>query len=327
METTDTFTDEQLVEQLFENQEVTDEQEAQDDGSVPEVDEPDAANIGADEDTDEDEESFEGDEPSDDEGDDTDVDEVEEDNSEQLVEVKVDGQIRKIPLREALDDYSGRASLNARHNELKQAEQLANQNVQALQQHVQRVAQLSQMAEAGLLMARPQPPSEDDFQNDPIGALEADRHYRAQMERYQQQQGQIQHLMQAQTQQQQAMLQGHLSEQKRLLMEKFPEETKSAETARQFIQRLSTKAQEYYGLPPESLSGVTDAAVVEALNDAIKYRELKGADVRKTPKAEPRTVTKKRGRQQNNTLQRQKQMARALQSQDPDDFLPLMFET
>jgi hypothetical protein len=326
--TTDTdtgaMTDEQLFAQMFNNQ-GTDEQEAE--GSAPETEEPDEVNIGADEDTDEDEQSFEGEEPSDDEGDEEGVDEVEGDDGEQLVEVKVDGQTRKIPLREALDDYSGRASLNARHNQLKEAEAIAGQNAQALQQHVQRVMQLSQLAEAGMLSPRPQPPNEDDFQNDPIGAIEADRRYNREMQKWQQQQGQIQSLMQVQQQQEQAVKQSYLQEQKRILVEEFPEETKSPEAARAFMERLSTAAQKHYGIPPESLHGVTDAAVVKALNDAIKYRELQGTDVRKTPKAEPRTVTKKRGRVQTNTLQRQKQMAKALRSQDPDDFLPLMFET
>lgn len=331
MTTTDTdagaMTDEQLFAQMFDNQE-TDEQEAE--GSAPETEDPDEANTGADEYTEEDEQSFDGEadaEPSDDEGDEEDVDEVEQDDGEQLVEVKVDGQIRKIPLREALDDYSGRASLNARHNELKQAETLFAQNAQALEQHVQRVMQLSQLAEAGMLTRRPQPPNDDDFQNDPIGAMEADRKYRRELEQWQQQQGQIQALTQAQQQQQEMAKQSYLQEQKRILTEKFPAETKSPEAARAFYQKLTAAAQKYYGIPPESFSGVTDAAVVEALNDAIKYRELKGADVRKNPKVEPRTVTKKRGRPQHNTLQRQKQMAKALQSQDPDDFLPLMFET
>lgn len=329
--TTESMSDEELVKQFFVDEPGGEDDLAGETQSETQQDDDtltvEASDIGDDEITDE---PVVLQEPTDDEGDDGDVEEPDDADDEQLVDVKVDGETRKVPLQEVINDYAGRASLNARHEQLSAAEAQAVQNVQSLQPMVQTIVQMAQLAEQGMLIPRPQPPqfTQEDYDRDPLAWNDAQFKYQQDFAAWSAQDQQVKGALQAYAEQQAKIAESQLQEQVKALRSKYPKEAATEESWNAFRKGLFEGAQKHYGIPPEALSSVTHAGAVDILNDALQYRALKQAEqASKKPTEQPRAVTKKRGKSQTSALQQQQQLAKAIKSQNIEDFLPLMFET
>lgn len=325
MDTTETQTDEQLVDALFQTNQAEAENEPE--AETPSETEPENEPVeddapeaeGVEDETEEDGEDDTSEDEDDAEGDD---DEAED----PLHDVKVDGQERQVTLQELKNDYAGRASLQTRHEKLRSDETQFSENVRALQQHSENVLRLNQLVQTGQLMAPPAPPDVDEME-DPIGALQADRQYQRDLHQWQSQQAQIQAIEAENQRNAELLQQQELESQKARFAEAFPD-VQTDEQRREFGKNLVEGMGKHYGITQEMLAKVTDVEIVKVFHDALRMHDLIDAEkAAKQPREEPRAVTKKRGSRvrPGTKLHREKQMAKALRSQNDDDFIELMF--
>ena len=181
---------------------------------------------------------------------------------------------------------------------------------QALQAQMQQVTQLHQQLSQQGLVAEPKLPSATDFENDPIGAMEAQMKYNEQKVQYDEQQAKLQVLQQQRAQVQQAQIDNYRREQAAKLVEKMPE-IKDQDTLVKFQNRINKGGVEHYGFEANEIANMFDHRAYLVIDDALKYRELmagKDKAVKKTKKARkmvkpgakkaPQKVAKKRQDQQ-----------------------------
>lgn len=248
------------------------------------VDEPIEAEDPETEDTDADTDAAEDEAPVTDE-----ADEDTEPDAPATYTVKVDGKEVAVTLDELMRGYSGQAYIQKGMQEVAEAKRQTQEFSQTLQQQQAAILALAQELQAQGVVQAPQPPDPELVKTDPFGYVEAKARYDQQVVQYQRQQAQFQQLQMQQAQAEQARQQEVLQEQARILKERIPEfadATKAGEIQR----RLWTFGKEAYGLTDTELSGITDARVVEALYDAMRYRELRAGTVPARKAEPPKTV-------------------------------------
>lgn len=249
------------------------------------TDDEDAAEVEAEDADDEDDESEDDDADDDDESEAPDID------MNTVFQVKHDGdKVVEKTLQELINEASGQASLNRRHQELKAQEQALTEAAQQMQQTQNAVLQLYQQAQQMGFQAPPTPPDISLMQTDPIGYIEQKEYYEQARQQWEYQNAQIQSVQQAQEQQQQLLRQQHIAAQQERLAEKFPEFKENKEA---FGRRLMEGAKAHYGADPQAFNNITDAVAVEILADALAYRDLKaGKKAARKPERTAKGVTR-----------------------------------
>lgn len=237
--------------------------------------------------------------------------------------VKVDGKETEVTLDELLRSYSGQAYIQKGMQEAAEARKQVKEQAEALQQQQAAVIALVQEIQAQGVIAAPQPPDPNLVKTDPFGYVEAKARYDQEVVQYQRQQAQIQALQAQQAQIAQAQQAEVLETQARILKERIPEFA-DAKKAGELQRKLWSFGKEAYGLTDAELSGITDARVVEALYDAMRYRELRAgtAPVKKTEP--PKTVKPAAKRPEPAQLARARELERARKSGKPDAFIDLL---
>jgi len=236
------------------------------DQSVDEVKEDDTASEEAEEDTETENE------------DDIDVDELE-------VEVVVDGEEKKVKLKDLKANYSGNGAIEKR---LQEASEIRNKTLEvgrhlysALQEESNRLKHLDEIVQK---LAEPEVDWEElKRTNLPKYLLERDRQREAQVRR-------------EAVQKESARIR---AEQERL--ERLAQEQYTADQAKQLVSKLPdlanpenaqatfaklTKAASTYGYAPDEVGGVLDHRALLVLNDAMKYQEM----ISKQGKTQKRTA-------------------------------------
>ena len=303
-----------------ETEEVTQEEAPE----LEEVEEDDAREEDEEEyETSEDEASDEGDE-SDDENDAAEQDEGDEKPATKLYTVKVDGADKQVTLEDLQRSYSGQAYIQKGMQESADMRKQTEQMYSALQAEQRKFVETVQSLQQNGMKTKPQKPSADLLNSDPIGYMQENARYDAAMAEYTAQQTQINDVTQRQSAMQQQAKQVYLQEQVQRLQTEIPEFA-NPETAAPLRDKLFKMGTENYGYSPDEMGGVTDSRAVKVLMDAMKWQELQSgkAAAKTTPK--PQKSIKPTGRrQQPKSVARAKQLAKAKQSGSLEDFAAAM---
>lgn len=316
METTDNLDDGAsafLIDETPETPEVEDEDDEVTQDDAPETDE-----------TEDDVETAEDAEAGDDEASD-DVDEDDDDPDEpETIRVKVDGEEVEVTLEDLKRSYSGNAKIQKGMQEAATLRKQAEAAYQTLAEQQSKFAQFAQHVQQNGFIKPPQPPSPELASSDPAKYVRDLAQFNAQQQAFQQQQQTIQQTQRQMQAAQQAAMEAHLNEQLQALQS--DPDFANPETAAKTQARLS-RAAEAYGYTAEELGGINDARAIKVLNDAAKYRQLQAskAKAKKSPEA-PRTVKPKARRPEPPQLARGKLIAKAKQSQSPDDWTAAFLE-
>lgn len=301
METTDSNTGpvslDQAVEQMFQPEETTEAElteeveaeqpeedlvedtEEEEDAEVEDVD-PDEVNEVDDEETEEDDEN---------EYEDAEEDDESEDPVGELHTVKVDGEDKQVTLEELKRGYSGQQYVQKGMQQAAEVKKEAENVYYALMQERQNLANLVQQVQSGQNLTPPTEPDSAMFDADPIGYMEAKIQYDNQMKQYQQNIGQVQAVMQQQSEAEQVARAEYAKQEAQRLVQVIPE-LADAGKAGKFKENLVRTATDVYGYTPEEIAGISSHRDFLVLRDAMKYREMMSGkkDVQsKVQKAKP----------------------------------------
>lgn len=272
-EVTDEVEQEQPVEDSYE------EAEDEADAEVEDVD-PDEVEEVDDDETDEDDEN---------EYEDAEEDDESEDPVGDLHTVKVDGEEKQVTLDELKRGYSGQQYVQKGMQQAAEAKKEAENVYYALMQERQNLANLVQQVQSGQNLTPPQEPDSAMFDADPIGYMEAKIQYDNQMKAYQQNIGQVQEVMQKQSEAEQIARAEYARQEAQKLVQVIPE-LADAGKAGKFKENLVRTATDVYGYTPEEIAGISSHRDFLVLRDAMKYREMmagKGEVQKKVQKAKP----------------------------------------
>jgi len=263
----------------------------------------------------------EGDEPSEEYDDQEDL-EAEEEPAQQLYTVKVDGKTKQVTLDELTRGYSGQAYIQQNMEQLANAKKQMQEMYHVMQEREQQIAEAYERVQSGQGLTKPTPPSKDLFDKDPIGYMQAKIEYDEQVAQYEQTQAQMSQMQQRKVQQSQAQHQAYLQEQLQILQQSIPE-LADPKTAPAYRDKMVQKGSTYYGFDPQELNGIPDARYLNALNDAIKWRELQETRGEVTQKAQSARPVVKPGVKRDGRTSKQKQTreaaARMRKTGDIDD--------
>ena len=301
METTDSNTGpvslDQAVEQMFQPEETTEAElteeveaeqpeedlvedtEEEEDAEVEDVD-PDEVNEVDDEETEEDDEN---------EYEDAEEDDESEDPVGELYTVKVDGEDKQVTLEELKRGWSGQQYVQKGMQQAAEVKKEAENVYYALMQERQNLANLVQQVQSGQNLTPPTEPDSAMFDADPIGYMEAKIQYDNQMKQYQQNIGQVQAVMQQQSEAEQVARAEYAKQEAQRLVQVIPE-LADAGKAGKFKENLVRTATDVYGYTPEEIAGISSHRDFLVLRDAMKYREMMSGkkDVQsKVQKAKP----------------------------------------
>ena len=301
METTDSNTGpvslDQAVEQMFQPEETTEAElteeveaeqpeedlvedtEEEEDAEVEDVD-PDEVNEVDDEETEEDDEN---------EYEDAEEDDESEDPVGELYTVKVDGEDKQVTLEELKRGWSGQQYVQKGMQQAAEVKKEAENVYYALMQERQNLANLVQQVQSGQNLTPPTEPDSAMFDADPIGYMEAKIQYDNQVKQYQQNMGQVQAVMQQQSEAEQVARAEYAKQEAQRLVQVIPE-LADAGKAGKFKENLVRTATDVYGYTPEEIAGISSHRDFLVLRDAMKYREMMSGkkDVQsKVQKAKP----------------------------------------
>ena len=262
-------------------------------------------------------------------------DEIDNDYEEDAVQeevsdtysVKVNGQVKEVTLDELKQGYSGQEYVQKGMQENANMKKEVEGVYQALLNERQQVQQLLQQMQQGQFAQKPEAPSKELFDNDPIGYMEQKMKYDEAMDTYNKQMQQVSQVTAQQSQAQKIATQKYLEGEMEQLKKVIPEFADSKK-ATQIKQKLVTSGSNYYGYSADEIGLVQDHRAIRVLHDAIKYREImegKDSAVKKTNK---KRVVRAGAKKVDDSVKkvRQKQMAKLKQSGKIDDAISLMFK-
>jgi hypothetical protein len=233
------------------------------------------------------------------------------------LEVKSDGTVKKVTLSELKRGYAGQDYIQKTMEQNAQQRKEVEQLSEVMQQDRQRLAELVNALEQGNAPMRPQQPSKELQNSDPLGYLEAMEQYRQDVAEYDQFQQQTQAELEKARQQDYALSQQYAQQQAELLRQEIPE-LNDPEKSKQLMTDITDVATNYYKVPQEVLGALTHGWEFKIMRDAVAYRKLqetKGKVEEKTKAARPMV---KPGAKQSKTQssERKRQQARAKMRKD-----------
>jgi hypothetical protein len=265
-----------------------------------------------------DDDADDADDYADDEDDDT--EESEGDKKLTTYKVKVDGVEKEVTLDDLTRSYSGQSYIQKGMQEAAEAKKQLQAATASFQADQQKFVETVQKLQESGLKAAPQKPDAALLDTDPIGYMQANARFEAEMSDYTAQQRQIQEVSQRNAAMQGQQQQSFLREQAQRLQQAIPEFA-DPKTAAPLKEKLLKTGTEAYGYSLDEMSSLSDARAVQVLMDAMRWRDLKSgkAEAKKTPK--PQKSIKPTGRrQQPSQVARDKQLAQARKSGSLQDF-------
>lgn len=306
-----------------ENAEAEPEEVTQDD--APETEE---AEVEEEETPEEDAETAEDDDAEEAEPDGEDGDEEEDEVSEQpsTFKVKVDGEEREVTLEELTRSYSGQSYIQKGMQEAAEMRKQAQELQSTLQAEQQQFVDFVQQLQSEGFKAAPQKPDAKLLDSDPIGYMQANAKYEAEMADYNAQQKQVAQVQERQTKLQEQQRQEYLKQQTQELQARVPEFA-NPETAKVAHEKLVKTGVDHYGFSPDELGAVTDARTVQVLMDAMRWRELQtGKAKAKTKPTPPKAIKPTGRREQPASVTRDKMRQQAKKTGKLEDFASLLLE-
>ena len=253
-----------------------------------------------------------------------DEDPVEATEDTKLIPIKVDGKEEHWTLDQLKQSAAGQAAINKRFQEAAEIRKNLEQQHAALQQQQEQFVRLRQQeAEGGFI--KPEPPSRELFESDPIGYMEEKLEYDEDLAQYNQNMLQVQAMESRKMQNNRVAEQAYLYEQAQVLQKFIPEisDPKKGQQIKDALVETGVS----YGFSAEEMQGVTDARYVRALNDARKYRDLvakRKSGQTKAGKPSPMLKAGAKKRQDGNVANRKKAQQRLQKTGSIDDALNLI---
>jgi len=251
---------------------------------------------------------------------DDDTEESEGDEALTTYKVKIDGVETEVTLDDLTRSYSGQSYIQKGMQEAAEARKQAETAMAQLQADQQKFVETVQKLQESGLKAAPQKPNAALLDTDPIGYMQANAKYEADMADYTAQQRQVKEVSERNAAMQSQQQQAFLREQAQRLQQAIPEFS-DPKTAAPLKEKLLKTGTDAYGYSLEEMSSLSDARAVQVLMDAMRWRELNSgkAEAKKTPK--PQKAIKPTGRrQQSSKVAREKQLAQAKRSGSLEDF-------
>lgn len=231
----------------------------------------------------------EGDDASEEEGEFADTDEDDADDAESEPEpeyftVTVDGEQKQVTRDELLRGYSGQQYIQKGMQENAQARKEFEAKMQELQNAEAETRKLYEQLTTTGVAQQPTPPDPDDFADDPIGLMNAQARFQADLHAYQGQAKQLSELQERQKREQETARAAVLHREAELLKQAIPEfqDADKAPAAWEGLMR----AGEAHGVSREELQGIADHRLFIVLDKARRY------DALKAKKPEPSSATK-----------------------------------
>lgn len=252
---------EEVVEAELEQPEEDSYDDADDDDEDAEVEDVDA------------EEVDEVDDEADDEDyEDTDEDGESEDPAEDVHTVKVDGEEKQVTLEELKRSYSGQQYIQKGMQQAAEAKKQVEEVYTALMRERENVQTLVQQAQSGMNLIPPVEPDSSQFQDDPIGYMEAKIQYDTQVKEYNANVAQFQEVLNRQSEAEQIARAEYARQEANKLVEKIPE-LADAGKASKFKESIM-KAASHYGYSPEEVAAISSSRDFVVLRDAMRWQEL-----------------------------------------------------
>lgn len=298
---------------VSEETEATQDLDAEEEIETEEVDDANSAEAETEAEADDEAEA----EEADDEDDESDA------GSEDSYTVKVDGKEVSVTLEDLKRAYSGQSYIQKGMQEAAAKRKEADQLFQALQSEQQRFLETVQQLQSQGFKPAPQRPDPKLAETDPIGFMQANARYDAEMAQYQQQQEQLKAVKASQDALKQKAMQAHLAEQAAILQQHIPEFSDAAKAGE--LKSKLLKAGTEYGFSEEELAGVMDARTVQVLYEAMKWRELQNGTAKAKKKPEPPKNLKPRAkRAEPESVVRRKKIEQAKKSGRMEDWVDLL---
>lgn len=244
---------------------------------------------------------------------------------EPLYSVKVDGEVRDVTLDELMRGYSGQEYVQKGMKTAAAIKQEAENAYEVLQSELKAVQRLRQRMESGDVIAEPPAPNPENFQNDPLGYMEAKMEHDAKMEAYKADTSRLSKLEQAEQVRMEKAHKAYLAQQMDILTKRIPD-LADPEKAPALQSRMVKAGQSYYGFSEQELRGQGDARQIAVLHDAMRYRELQAAGQTVKPN-KPKPVIKPgtaRTEVSSKAKQRQKVKARMQKNGDMNSVIDFL---
>ena len=199
-----------------------------------------------------------------------------ETHEEPLYSVKVDGEMRDVPLDELLRGYSGQEYVQKGMKEAASLKDEAQNAYQVLQDELRAVQGLRSRMENGDVIARPEAPKPEMYQNDPISYMEAKMEYDGKLDAYEADMQRLTKLNRVEQVRMDKAHQARLAQEHDILVKRIPD-LADPEKAPALKKRMIAAGQNYYGFTEQEMMGQTDARVLSVFHDAMVYRNQKAA--------------------------------------------------
>tara|TARA_R110001632_G_scaffold178686_1_gene298454 strand:+ start:1072 stop:2079 length:1008 start_codon:yes stop_codon:yes gene_type:complete len=191
------------------------------------------------------------------------------------LEVKSDGQLKKVTLQELKRGYAGQdyvqKGMEQNANQRKEIEQLNQTMQQERAQFLQRLDQI----ENGNFSQLPQKPSKELQNSDPLGYLEQMEEYREKSVEFEKLRNEGNQVREQQTAQEAQSQQAYISQQAEILKQEIPE-LRDPEKSKKLLSDIHATATGYYGVPEEIVGALSHGWEFKIMRDAVAYQKLQG---------------------------------------------------
>lgn len=208
----------------------------------------------------------------DEDGDDAEAPEQQPEPATETFRVKVDGKEVEVTREELLNGYSRDADYRQKTMALSQVRQQVEAEAQRIQSERAHYAQQLEQVATVLQSALPPRPSQQDYDADPIGAVQAERRWQDSMGQLQGVLAQRQQIEQQQAQQQAQFQQQSLAQARERLAEMLPE-WKKPEVAAKEKPAVANHLREL-GYADHEISAAADPRALVMARESMLYRRL-----------------------------------------------------
>ena len=225
------------------------------------------------------------------------------------LEVKSNGQMKKVTLAELKRGYAGQDYIQKGMEENANLRKEIEARDMSLNDDRQRLAQMIEAIETGSIMP-PVRPSQELQASDPIGYLEAMEQYRSDTEAYQEFKSQAAEQIEKRNQEQMRQQQEYAKAQVEQLKAEIPE-LSDPEKGKKLVEDIHAVATQHYGVPPEILSSLVHGWEFKIMRDAVAYRKLQESKDKAVTKSKGARPVVKAGAKQTQSAKSAKQRQQA----------------
>lgn len=205
------------------------------------------------------------------------------------IEVKSDGQPKKVTLQELKRGYAGQDYIQkGMEQNAQQRKELEQLNLTMQQEREQLLQHIDQF-ERGDVPQAPQKPPKELQDSDPLGYLERMEQYRDDVAKFDAFQREAQQIKQQKDAQEAYAKQAYVAQQAEVLKQEIPE-LRDPERSKKLLSDIHSTATGYYGVPEEIVGSLSHGWEFKIMRDAVAYRKLmesKGKVEEKSKSARP----------------------------------------